>query len=781
MKRKKQGVALIVGVIIFAFITTVMIAMLSMVAGNYKARVVESKRVENLYSAESGLDVAYNIIGQTFNAAVAYGNLQVTNLEAGNSTSSNSVKYSKLTQDINDWKTCLKSQTATSNDKKAYRMNIVEDNENIELLKNEEFKKGFNEFLYNDNSKDLKKTSDIDNVDELAKSIVDKQYIKDVTKSKDKGRYEKVNFNKNAGEQDPILLVYDDKTPTTGLDVNRDKSGISHYIGDRNENKSRGNKDNERKLVGDYPLMIDVFDNQQYIVKVTSNFETTSANGPNQRSVQATYTIKVPDYMQSLKKYELFDNKSLIVGKNMTVNNVKNITVNGDIFVQGEAEGGTGKIAYDKYLGGITINTSKNITFNKDVITRSTFNIQDNVGVNIKNNLYARNVYAGNAENFASGSVIDKSTLDIANDLVVDNDLTLKANYTDIKIKKFYGINDHTINDTDDTKKRNSSSIIVNKDKNDSTNPITSSVNITDEAWIMGVAYINTDGKYETGESIGVKGNYEAYSSSVATDSKDSSFSYDNPLYLINGDVFEKGKHFYDYWNIKKGWDTGGVTLPNDLTKIHSIGAIVADGKLESPKYNVDDNIKGAIIPIKQQEYASKVYKFGQTPAQNDDYYTGGEDNATLVSELMNLNNIPESYKLIDQENKSEKAIFNKEDRPIIIENTSGDSIDIPANSTSPITIHANNEMLNAIIVTNGDVIIKDNVRFKGSIITNGKLVIQGSGITITQDSAMVKNIQAQNLDVFGAVFRDGQYDNSNAANYDLSNYLDNKLWKLIK
>ena len=60
------------------FVFTVSTAMLSMVASNYKARVAESKRVENLYASDSGLDVAYNIIGKTFDAATKYANLKVT-------------------------------------------------------------------------------------------------------------------------------------------------------------------------------------------------------------------------------------------------------------------------------------------------------------------------------------------------------------------------------------------------------------------------------------------------------------------------------------------------------------------------------------------------------------------------------------------------------------------------------------------------------------------------------------------------------------------------------
>lgn len=87
MKRKKQGAALITVVIVFMFVFTVSMAMLSMVVSNYKARIVESKRIENLYASDSGLDVAYNIIGKTFDAATKYANLKVQKMQSLNEAS----------------------------------------------------------------------------------------------------------------------------------------------------------------------------------------------------------------------------------------------------------------------------------------------------------------------------------------------------------------------------------------------------------------------------------------------------------------------------------------------------------------------------------------------------------------------------------------------------------------------------------------------------------------------------------------------------------------------
>lgn len=77
MKMKKDGVSLIIVIIIFMFIFIVFIVMLLMIIGNYKVRIVESKRVENLYVLDLGLDVIYNVIGKIFDVVIKYGYYEV--------------------------------------------------------------------------------------------------------------------------------------------------------------------------------------------------------------------------------------------------------------------------------------------------------------------------------------------------------------------------------------------------------------------------------------------------------------------------------------------------------------------------------------------------------------------------------------------------------------------------------------------------------------------------------------------------------------------------------
>ena len=102
IKRKKQGSSLIFVVVIFTFVLIVSTGMLSMVATNYTARVTENKRVENLYSSESGLDIAYNIVAKTIENANQYGYNKVENLKTAKNLSYD--EFSKLNNNIDDEK-----------------------------------------------------------------------------------------------------------------------------------------------------------------------------------------------------------------------------------------------------------------------------------------------------------------------------------------------------------------------------------------------------------------------------------------------------------------------------------------------------------------------------------------------------------------------------------------------------------------------------------------------------------------------------------------------------
>ena len=61
MKRKK-GSSLITVIIFMMFLMMVGATTITMVTMDYKFRLNESERIENLYGAESGLEIAYDIL-----------------------------------------------------------------------------------------------------------------------------------------------------------------------------------------------------------------------------------------------------------------------------------------------------------------------------------------------------------------------------------------------------------------------------------------------------------------------------------------------------------------------------------------------------------------------------------------------------------------------------------------------------------------------------------------------------------------------------------------------
>lgn len=70
MSNKKSGSSLIVVTIVMGILFTTGTALLGLTASDYKVRINESKRVENLYASDSGLDVTYNIIAKASQAAI---------------------------------------------------------------------------------------------------------------------------------------------------------------------------------------------------------------------------------------------------------------------------------------------------------------------------------------------------------------------------------------------------------------------------------------------------------------------------------------------------------------------------------------------------------------------------------------------------------------------------------------------------------------------------------------------------------------------------------------
>lgn len=807
MRRKREGASLIYVIITFMFVCMISAVMLSMVSVNYRGRVVENKRIENLYGADSGIDVAYNIIGKTFDAAAMYGYYCRKELfdKEENSSSIYSEKYGFVKKDIELLKEDIenleieisilnKSESPDKNEIKKKNNEIAkkneliqEDNEILNSLLNEEFKISFANFI--------KAT---DNVED---GIYVHGKLKDCLTS---GKYvDKVSM---IGDYSEVVIDY--PTSVNGLKPDLSESEIKQL---EIIKESKDAKEGHRKNVN-----IDIC-KYEYSISVISKFEsnTNVAIGTNKRTIQANYTLTVPNYDDVFfgkgstiqNKYLALEGRSLTVGKNMNVENVGELNVDGNIFINGQPDDDnpvndyTSNRVYQKYYGGISLNQVSKVEFTGDVITRNTFNVQDNVTANINGNLYASNVYLGKIVGGDSG-FSTSSTVNISDNngnngkVILDNDLTMKANNSNITIKDFYGINDKNIiyNDKNlatSDKVKSSSSIIINKHKEGNYN---STIKINNLAYIMGTAHIATEHNYQTAESGAVKGNYDAYSVPVPNKTEEV-FDYDNPLYLLKeDDVFKKAEHFKNYWDeYGKEADDGGIIWPNK-ENIHSIGSIVYKDANEisilEPNYNHSWEDEDGEVYKKRIDFATNVYKFGQQ-AKIDDYNSNAQiDFDSLM--ILNDESLKE-YKLDDEKDKPEKAIFVEDtDKTIVIK---GDNINGYTLETgkSAIEINCMDGVLNAVIATNGDVIIDGNVNFNGAIVCNGNLDINNNNnVNITYDSEIVDRIQYNNEELFKNVFGGNiiYNDNSNSSNefkqdittnYDLKKFLKTELWKINK
>lgn len=842
MKRKKRGNSLIVVITTCMFVTSVSAATLTMVAGNYKARAVESKRVENLYSSDSGLDVAYNVIGKTFDAAAKYGYYEVEALKRED------INRDSITENNNRYRACkteirnslnrinmLKEQssiTSSQNNEIAHLNKVIEDDyKEINEIINDEFKRTFQNFINGTNIEGISET-DENNTYKLSKYIWNGNYVNEIT-------YNSAN-NDTPFTFTTVKVKYpENSTPKLWIPEN----GVSNQDGVI-EN-SNGLSYNDGK----------------FTITVKSRFKTQNENenaiGANSRIVQATYTMSVPNYDDifykqdggELHEYLALKDRALTIGGDMNVGSEPgvydtNLNVNkGEVFVNGNPDKSTSERVYGKYFGGIILNNVNSILFGDNVITRGTFNIRDQVGsaghpAEIKGDLYARNIYAGteNGQNYT-----DKAYLKVDNDAVMDNDLALKATNTHVTIKNFYGINDKNIYYDDNNgnrilngdsnpndKARTSSSIIINgyTDTNGG-NP--SSVQITDKAYIMGTAHIATDGDYQTGESTAVKNkgkaNYEAYS--VPWDSSDTpeNFIYDNPLQVLDeSNVFKKAKHFVNYWTGKEV-DTGGIYLPKD--NIYSVGAIVYKHKdlalsqdiveITNPNYSADLEGDNGEITSKRIKFASIVYKFGKEATTDDEKkemlssYDSLGTNSTKVSDFMTLSNDTvrdkyslgdDKYRLDDEINSvGEKAIFNCDPQNTIVIQGAHASKSYDPRVYKVIDASTDREV-RAVIASKGDVIIDGDVNFHGSIITDrgtksdgkttGNLTVTGN-VLINYDEDTIDRIQAQNYILFNNVFgsnmlgeeestpvQTNQHIDITNMNYDLKKFLQSGKWKII-
>lgn len=764
---RKKGSSFVMVVIMTALIFTTATAMIALVTTDYKNRITQSRRLENMYGTDAEVDVVYNSIVKNCDAAVIYANHKVKKaIDDGTLTYSGSPQY-------------------------------------IYNEANKLYKKEFIRFLYSKTTPiDLNNQTSFSNTEQiLAYGIINRKYVEPRTGATD-ADLENIDF------------------------INAYK--WSHAI-----EGTKGAKQNAEFKITDFePKQYDDT-NTNILVAISSTFTSTGNvdDMTNKRTVSMKFRINAPDYNQKMgnetvqvetASYPI--EKALVTDNNLNVNK-GTTTVAGDIWVKGNDDSisysGT-SYSYDKYNAGIFVNNASTFNVNNgNLYTANTLNIQKNSNVTVDQDVYALNAYIGPKSNIASDSeaeTVGTNNSFTVKNLVTNNDLTMNSKKSKAIIESFYGINDKSIADTDiiidaESKKnssRNSSSIIVNEYAG-------STLEFKNYVLVQGVAYIETDESYKTGESVGVKGNYKAYSDVLPSGKKVTFKEYD-PLTLVenNADgnkmsVSEKADYFNEFFSDPNNSSIlldGGIQFDN-INRVFTLGAYVYkdkdSGKSGVNRGGVTSEVAQSIVQAKQRDFAKYVFAMDDlvyTKKSDTELYLGNSV-VNTVEKLVDFSKssyIPKGSSELNLTESYGKLFYNTDEAKTITITKDGIEIDGKViNSKIQDKVDKGDNAQYALIVTKGKVnITGGDVNFKGCIIAVGDINIDGDGTkNIAYDSEAVKQIKAKYSGVsdINSIFKGTptindpkttigtKISSSTIQNepYDAASYLQKGLWRLEK
>lgn len=681
---------------------------------DYKSRVNESYRVENLYGAESGLEIAYDILLKASDYAINEA-IEVTNARLATESNNRSTDPVDL---------------------------------NV-LFKSTYFKALFDSGYKHEPN----------------------QYVEDGLVS-----YLLTN------------LVYP---------IVNDVSQLTFKSSDFNP------KDKEIKIEVELldesgQIMTDLVANQtKFKVKVTSIFKSDEDNtqmSVNERKVSRIFEFHIPNYTQYLVDiYPVFNGKALTVDGNLTIagndtNKVK-LDVTGDVWIGGNrcvnqlenCSTIVNDVTYEKYSNGILIDKA-DFTLNGVLATDETLAIYDKAIVLLNGNVYGRNIYIGR-KNVAATSddvrleVIGKN--DTKYDVVLSNDLTINGspNFTkasSVVIDKFYGFSNKNVTDQDipldNTQQlsKESSSILVNAEG--------ASVELTDEAYIGGLAFIDvadsSGNKYQTGESVAIKPNYLAYTQVVEEYASGLTFRYYNPLMLVES--LPEGVSKSDYFvKVSEGnlltMDAGGIKLP---TNLYSAGAIVSVNGVQGTTGQTE---VGELIRVaKEKDYKLSVYDMGGVTDSNILKRTVANQIIWTAKGFETPVTQTDIGTIVLNGDKNLKVIISKHAGQVYVQIGSSERQQIKDNYL--------------FLVTKGDVEVQGDVELTGNLIVGGHLDIKqaNSKVNLKYDEVFMKNILATNAELFNGLFIDsGKVSTSieltETPDYSATAIISKGRWELVK
>lgn len=656
---------MVVVIVIMAALFTVGTTILTMATSDYKSRVNESKRLQNLYKSDSGLDLVYNIILKNSQAAITH-------------------SIAKIEEEYKN----------------------VDYTESLYDEINEKFADEFLMYLGK-----VKDTSD------LAKGIEEGKYL----------------IEDGSGVKSWQENVYQ----SCGAEIK-----IKEYIYD----------DSNKKIT----------------IKVESTFENAGNNGElkNTKTIATSFNVEAPAYKENkvldvnkkeINIYPVYDAKVITADGDMKVQGQADII--GDIWIKGIEQYSTPPIyTFEKYNGGILVDGGTLKVSSGNIFTAATLAIRNKAEVEAEN-IFSLNTYVGPSITKEDSG---ENKLTVSNDLITDNDLSLNSNGSIVNLKNYYGINEYTFPKEVDLKKvaKESSSIIINNEN--------STLNISNDAYIMGVAYIDTiDEKYQTGESLAVKGNYLAYTEIVPGYEDKITLKYYNPLQLVetienSSSVQAKAEYFKSYYDSREEntVKTGGVKIGH----VYSVGAAIdSNGEVLSGNLAGDTEL----IRELRSRYAIEVLSMGYlSGVDSTAVYNDGEVIKTVEKQI-DFNNIEDNYQDKLDERYGKVILIND-----------GSEYKIAGETT-------------ALIITNGKVVIEGGAKFTGNIITTQNVEIKGQA-TAKYDAEVTEKIIASNYEILKPIFKDTDpickrvvdisknTIESQLSEYDMS-FIKSGYWKIVR
>lgn len=532
---------------------------------------------------------------------------------------------------------------------------------------------------------------------------------------------------------------------------------------------------------------IEILSKKDNIVKFDEkdelNLEVQSSfkNKEIDRIIKTTFNVKTPDYnkTESYKSVKIpIKNswtKSFVVGKDFI--NKGDLEVLGDIYVLGEGNNSTGVLLEDS---NSKFSLKGNLVSLKDIRVQgnnSKFEVTSNKNSSEED---LSKIYTGT---LSIDRDANNSSIDINGQVYAHNDLSLNAEKSKINITKgFYGINDVGTkeNSLAGQESKNSSCIIVNT--TDIGNG--SNISIGHEAILMGTAYINVEKPYQTGESVGIKGNYRAYGVPLTNNTKfnenNVKFEYRNPLQLVtkfkDGKALlydEKGQYLGQYieqygeQNINMG---KGIDLPENNT-IH-VGAIFDKGSFKLLGYKAEDNDK---IKDRKNKYIT---------ATSEIKTIEDEINFSKIKNTNEVKTYTDGTEIIYLSNSGEDCVLLGSG-----ENAEG------FNADNIIDISKNNKA-RGIIITKGNVYIRGKItEFKGTIIAGGNIIFEDNKPKkFVYDNDYIKKLVGAKYSIFKDIFigknlltevvqwevtKDGEENLTGG--YIRQRLLHSKNWRIIK